>query len=59
MPRGRNQRTGSVVSGQSIERATITPYLLSFQRIRVQAKELEKVTAKATVPQRNRFIQEL
>jgi hypothetical protein len=50
-----------VLSGQSIERATSTPYLLSFHRIRVQAKELEKekATAKATVPQRNRFIQEL
>jgi hypothetical protein len=32
---------------------------LSFHRIRVQAKELEKATAKATVPQINRFIREL
>jgi hypothetical protein len=39
MPRGRNQSDGSVLSGQSIERATSTPYWLLFQRIRVQGRD--------------------
>jgi hypothetical protein len=46
MPRGRNQSDGSVLSGQSIERATSTPYWLLFQRIRVQANDEAIVAAR-------------